>query len=536
MMMLALVVGLIFPGFKVQAGELFTDMDQAPWAEEAVQYLVGMDVLGGYGDGTFRPTHELTRAHAANVLASVLSLEMTDVVIPQYGDVPTSHPEYHAIAAITEAGIMQGSEGNFNPSQSLSRAEMAAVLTRAFDLSGSQLSSLSDVPKDAWFYQAVDSTYTFGVTTGFEDGTFRPLEATTRAQFAVFLVRAMENSERVLPELLKEIYENEFELETYELSGGMTFGLSLPEELLLEVPELAMVAGMLENIEVTIEGAYQLEPNFTEMDMTLTLPGAFGMSVTMSAIITEEKMWIKLPELPMLGLPSEVTDKFIEIDMNELADINGTSQVVDIELQQQFAKVMYQLLFDYFGNDYYNFAGAETFELPSDVDANQIIKFELTNETLQPFMTTLFESFLPEMIVVLSDPEYADILGIPAEDLAGLQEALVELETELETVINEISNVVDINLLNQYIVINGQNQIVYDVTNVDFDIKIDDQTFGFMLDFFAKKKNINGEVEYSYGIPTQEEVIKLTELEELMLAQFEQELHVDMDIEVEEEL
>jgi hypothetical protein len=48
-----------------------------------------------------------------------------------------------------------------------------------------------DVGTGFWAFQAIEALAASGITTGFPDGTFRPLEPVTRAQMAAFLARAL---------------------------------------------------------------------------------------------------------------------------------------------------------------------------------------------------------------------------------------------------------------------------------------------------------------------------------------------------------
>ena len=52
------------------------------------------------------------------------------------------------------------------------------------------VSSFSDVPRTHGFYSAIMDCAAKGITSGYSDGTFRPTNPVTRAQFCVMLSRA----------------------------------------------------------------------------------------------------------------------------------------------------------------------------------------------------------------------------------------------------------------------------------------------------------------------------------------------------------
>ena len=70
---------------------------------------------------------------------------------------------------------------------------------------GASAASFSDVGSGDWFSPAVSALADAGVVTGYADGTFRPYETVTRAQFASMLARAIQPPQ-VLVEPFEDVY------------------------------------------------------------------------------------------------------------------------------------------------------------------------------------------------------------------------------------------------------------------------------------------------------------------------------------------
>ena len=84
-----------------------------------------------------------------------------------------------------------GDGTRFCPEETVSRAQMAVFIARAYRLADGPDPGFSDVPADAWYAEDVARLNASGITRGCGDGTrFCPEEATTRAQMATFLYRA----------------------------------------------------------------------------------------------------------------------------------------------------------------------------------------------------------------------------------------------------------------------------------------------------------------------------------------------------------
>jgi hypothetical protein len=79
------------------------------------------------------------------------------------------------IQTLANKGVVSGDgDGTIRPDGLLTRAEFAALLTSAFDLSGDNDVSFSDVPQDYWAHDAIYEAAQAGFLSGHDDGTFRP--------------------------------------------------------------------------------------------------------------------------------------------------------------------------------------------------------------------------------------------------------------------------------------------------------------------------------------------------------------------------
>ncbi|MEK5230760.1 S-layer homology domain-containing protein [Lysinibacillus sp. FSL K6-0232] len=169
---------------------VYTDVAKGHWAFADVQSLYDEALIKGYSNGTFKPEASITRAEAATIIARALNLTTTKN--SSFKDVGKSHYAYSAIAAVEQAGIIKGqAAGKFNPNGQLSRAEMSAILARAYQLTGTSQVSFKDVKSTHWAYSNIQALVANDLTSGFPDNTFRPDAQITRAQFASFLNRCL---------------------------------------------------------------------------------------------------------------------------------------------------------------------------------------------------------------------------------------------------------------------------------------------------------------------------------------------------------
>lgn len=173
-----------------QPGTSYTDVQPTHWAYTAIDSLNKQGLIKGYQDGTFRPSNPITRAEAAVIIAR--ELKLTTSKASSFTDVSKTHYAYQAIAAVEEKGIINGrSKGKFDPNGKLTRAEMAAILTRAYELTGSSKLPFTDVQPTHWAYSDIQTLYANDLAGGFANNTFKPNDNINRAQFATFMYRIM---------------------------------------------------------------------------------------------------------------------------------------------------------------------------------------------------------------------------------------------------------------------------------------------------------------------------------------------------------
>lgn len=128
------------------------------------------------------------KKHAALVLAVAMVLGM------QVTTMASDYSEHWAKDVITEwtnYGVTAGYEdGTFKPNNSMTRAEFATVLTNVFGLTSKDAAqTFTDVKEGAWYQEAVTLASSAGIMNG-AGGKFNPNAKITRQEAAVALVNA----------------------------------------------------------------------------------------------------------------------------------------------------------------------------------------------------------------------------------------------------------------------------------------------------------------------------------------------------------
>ncbi len=179
------------------AATAFTDLNKAAWAVDSVEALSVRGILDGFGDGTFRPNNEVTRAAFIKMLMMSLDLEDSEAV-SSFQDVLPDAWYTSSIAAAERLGIVKGKQdGTFGVNELISRQDMAVMAYRAGQLAGLQLeagsaAAFSDQAQIAdYAVQAVEQMQAAGIINGMSNHTFAPKGHSTRAQAAKVIYSVM---------------------------------------------------------------------------------------------------------------------------------------------------------------------------------------------------------------------------------------------------------------------------------------------------------------------------------------------------------
>lgn len=113
-----------------------------------------------------------------------------------YNDVETDANYYTALAILSKLGIIQGDDkGNFNPENTITRAEAAAVVVRLTGLnasiSGSQNTNFVDVPSSHWASGDIATANSMGIVVGYGNGYFGPEDPVKYEEIITMIIRAM---------------------------------------------------------------------------------------------------------------------------------------------------------------------------------------------------------------------------------------------------------------------------------------------------------------------------------------------------------
>lgn len=194
------IVFSLVPTVLAEKADDFTDVSRSDWYYQFVDYVTSKGYFNGVADKTFAPADNMTRAMFVTVLFRFHGAK-GDRSQSAFTDVAPGEWYTDAINWAAANRIVDGvGNGKFAPNDPITRAQMCTMIERYLVLyrkawkvtlpeTGSVSVMVDESAIPAYALAAVKQCQRHGLVNGFEDGTFRPNDLSTRAQVAAVIYR-----------------------------------------------------------------------------------------------------------------------------------------------------------------------------------------------------------------------------------------------------------------------------------------------------------------------------------------------------------
>ncbi len=167
----------------------FLDVAETDWFYAPVAWAKSSGVTGGKTETTFAPYETCTRAQVVTFLYAAAGKPAVQSTVSPFVDVKPTDWYYAPVMWAVENGITNGTDATrFSPNATCTRAQVVTFLYAAQgkpEVWGS--SSFYDVADSDWYAAPVMWAAQNGVSNGYANGSFAPLNPCTRAEVVTFL-------------------------------------------------------------------------------------------------------------------------------------------------------------------------------------------------------------------------------------------------------------------------------------------------------------------------------------------------------------
>jgi hypothetical protein len=184
----------------------FSDVGEEDWFYPYVRYMYCEGVVSGYPDGTFRPNASTTRGQTAKIVTLAFGFDINTEGGPHFSDVGEVSTFYPYIETLYNLEVISGyGDGTFGPNNTITRGQIAKVVVGAaavadppnWALDPPPTNTFEDVPVGSTFFAYVEAAAWHGLLQGYPCGSppagpcgpdskpyFLPYSNATRAQIS----------------------------------------------------------------------------------------------------------------------------------------------------------------------------------------------------------------------------------------------------------------------------------------------------------------------------------------------------------------
>ena len=199
--------------------------------EDATDPNVSWSVTPGTGSGTIDPitglltgtgvgTVTVTATNEVSGVSGTIIVTVNETVVPPVIELSDISDCWAAtnIKALVDAGAITGyPDGSFKPDNNISRAEFAVVLVKAFNLESEGGKVFADTA-DHWAQDYIATAQALGIVNGYDNDYFGPNDLITREQMAIMIVKAA----KLEDQSSETAFSDDNEISTWAKSGIST--------------------------------------------------------------------------------------------------------------------------------------------------------------------------------------------------------------------------------------------------------------------------------------------------------------------------
>jgi hypothetical protein len=325
-------------------------------------------------------------------------------------------------------------------------------------------------------------------------------------------------------EALQSSMSKSSEMKSYNFKGSLKFeDINFPQQD-MTANQAAAVINTLKSAELSWTGAYRLDPMLMEINLQLAMKGDLAVTFNVPIVMNGEKVWVKIPNIPMLPIPEDVVGKFVELDLKKLAEQSGQSlPSMDVGKSQKFLNDILAIVFKHLEEkDYLTAVKVKDAGLPADVDVNQVVQFHMDKSQIEPFVNTVIDKIAPEVIDLLSkNADYRNLLQLKQQDLDDAKKALSDAKgKQVSDGLAQMKKELKSLEIKSNIGLDKNEYPVYTDATIKAAIESADLTGSMGIKVVSQMTGINSEVKFDIGEPKGADVISLEQLQEKLGGMF----------------
>ncbi len=545
------------------------------WAEKQLGDWIDRGLMTGYLDGSYKPNNNITRSEFVALVNRIYQFD--EKTEPGFTDVSAEANQwvYDEVSKAKKAGYINGFvDGSFKPNDSITRQEVAAIISRIEKLEPNPDSEIlknyvdaNDIPE--WSKADIGAVVVKGYMRGTPENQFKALAQIARAEVVTALDRvATKDLTAADAKPLFDAIRKQQEIKTMESKGSLYLALKadgLSEEEQAVFDEIADVVNSTkidaaskavmndDGTKVTAETSLSAKAKGFDVNTTI------WVDMDMSGDTQKLTEVVKVPEILAGFMPEELQGKeYLVIDDQGANQSNAGNPKELMEASKKLQDSMMKIIEKYMDEANTDFGivkdrGIKVINTSEGKDYARIYQIRLDDATLKAVIKNSVNDLAQDKDFIKLVKEYMLMMAefeTNPEVKAELEKAAAELENNTDAFIASFNKAMDIlddvKLIGQRGIaidytVNSQGYIINEKGNADFVVdttklgkaiaEIAGETaaeepttagvYSIGIDFDTDIFNINGDIKVEMPTITKENSMTVEELAAALAAQAE---------------
>ncbi|CAH1059162.1 S-layer homology domain-containing protein [Paenibacillus pseudetheri] len=188
----SLALSLVFSslGFVSAAADSSVKDYEGHWAQKQIESWLEKGWLKGFEDGLVKPNQSISRAEFVALVNRFFEITKSQPV--KFNDLPATGWVYEEFSKAASQGYINGYGDKVRPNDPVTRQEAAVIISKLLKLEEPQNLSVLDQFKDrdqiaSWSEKKIAGMINSGSMNGYPNGNFAPTQAMTRAEAVAIL-------------------------------------------------------------------------------------------------------------------------------------------------------------------------------------------------------------------------------------------------------------------------------------------------------------------------------------------------------------
>lgn len=206
------------------------------------------------------------------------------------------------------------------------------------------------------------------------------------------------------------------------------------------------VVGLLKDAIINVDAVYVKEPIRTDLNVELILPSLLNLKLDLPIILTEEHLYMKIPDIPLMPLSESLSGEYVVIELKELAEQQESAASLNLTASLGLTQeASLEMLKHFDEKKFFEMLESANASLPEGMKTDQVIQFVIHEGNYSDSVDIIVNEVIPGLLnLLLTNDAYFSVLQL---DKAVIEERKSDWDSYKLDIMNILQDEMKLNEL-----------------------------------------------------------------------------------------